>query len=478
MGNSSSGISLAQSTAKSYHIESFPNDSTAFRVFVKKRNKFIPGWLKINEDEILFVRNGSAPQSWPIAFLRRYGYTCAGIFFFESGRRCASGEGLHTFQSHQAERVFQVVQSKIRSEELRASRASSVASFRINAANNTTKIHPVQRFSSEGPGNNNFLLSRNPSNHSVTVRRPVPVVSNGVVHSNSSAAVHLLRDRDRPRSVVSAMEYDVNGRLQKAPTPNIMNASYTSQADSAWPISEQQLDGEIVNEHVLNGHPKQLQQRIAQPYQPIPMRPALLNAASGLSQQRKYHSYVNIEFPAEPLPRLSYRELSTASDLNMIAPNRLYTPRLNGEINGNLMTQSMSAAPTSGPAFEPQGDFPPIDRGRQQSTNAAPANRVYAQYQSAIDYSQVPLSNGTRQPMPPPSASASLPKSKIRLASASQRSECSSIASASPSTSSAPASRVNYALIDFNKTRALEQFANVKQRAAARFRQSRFIRKP
>lgn len=66
------------------------------------------GWLKISDDEILFIRNSHQPQFWPIAFLRRYGYTCAGIFFFESGRRCASGEGLHTFQSHQAERIFQV----------------------------------------------------------------------------------------------------------------------------------------------------------------------------------------------------------------------------------------------------------------------------------------------------------------------------------------------------------------------------------
>lgn len=66
------------------------------------------------------------------------------------------------------------------------------------------------------------------------------------MHSNSSAAVHLLRERDRPRSVVSAMEYDVNGRLQKAPTPSIMNASYTSQVDGGWPTGEQQLDGEIV----------------------------------------------------------------------------------------------------------------------------------------------------------------------------------------------------------------------------------------
>lgn len=55
----------------------------------------------------------------------------------------------------------------------------------------------------------------------------------------------MVRERDRPRSVVSAMEYDVGGRLNKAPTPNLMNASYTSNVDSCW-SSQQQLDGEIM----------------------------------------------------------------------------------------------------------------------------------------------------------------------------------------------------------------------------------------
>jgi hypothetical protein len=65
-----------------------------------------------------------------------------------------------------------------------------------------------------------------------------------------------------------------------------------------------------------------------------------------------------------------------------------------------------------------------------------------------------------------------------RLASSSQRSECSSTASIAPSTASAPShSRINYALIDFNKTRALEQLANVKQRAAAKFRSNRFVKR-
>lgn len=66
-----------------------------------------------------------------------------------------------------------------------------------------------------------------------------------------------------------------------------------------------------------------------------------------------------------------------------------------------------------------------------------------------------------------------------RLVSSSQRSECSSVVSAPPSTSSAPAhGRINYTLIDFNKTGALEQLSNAKQRAmTAKFGQTYFMRR-
>lgn len=101
MGNGTSAEKLLSAA-------DFANDPHSFRVFVKKRNKFMPGWLRVGAEDIGFYRAGAPAQCWPLAFLRRYGYTCAGVFFFESGRRCAGGEGLHTFQSHQAEKIFQV----------------------------------------------------------------------------------------------------------------------------------------------------------------------------------------------------------------------------------------------------------------------------------------------------------------------------------------------------------------------------------
>ncbi|KAI6228351.1 IRS-type PTB domain-containing protein [Aphelenchoides besseyi] len=454
MGNAHSG-----GQSKAYRVDSFVNDSTAFRVFVKKRNKFIPGWLKVNEDEIVFVRNGSAPQFWPLAYLRRYGYTCAGIFFFESGRRCASGEGLHTFQSHQSERIFQVVQSKIRTEELRASRATSVISNRLNSTAGTlTKIHPVQRFSSEGAGpSNNFLLSRNHSNNSIPIRRPAPPV----LHSASTTNVNYVRERDRPRSVVSALEYDVGRLNNKAPTPNLMNASYTSNAESVW---SQQMEGEIVNEQYLNGQPPGSQQTNS-------LR--LNGFVPSISQQQKYHSYVNIEFPE---PRLQYRETSAASDVGgFLAPAKLH-PRIS-----HLMSQSHVTSLNGGTAFEPAGDFPSIDRVRSNNT---PTSRPIAIPQPPIgmEYIQVPL--GNRPPMTPPINSTSLPKSRIRPTA--PRSDCSSVASIAQSTSalsvnSAPTSRsrgVNYTTIDFNKTKALEQFANnLKQKTTDKLKLNGFIRK-
>uniref|UniRef100_A0A1I7SRS3 Uncharacterized protein n=1 Tax=Bursaphelenchus xylophilus TaxID=6326 RepID=A0A1I7SRS3_BURXY len=359
-----------------------------------------------------------------------------------------------------------IVQSRIRSEEFARSRASSVVQHRLNSVAGpatNTKIHPVQRFCSEG-ATNPFLLRRNPSNSQRN-----PLGTGPMMHSSSSTNVHSTAIRERPRSVVSAIEYDVN-RVNK--TPNIMNNSYSSAVNSLW-SSQQRLEGEIVNEHIINNGYETYQSCGSERY----MRPY---PAPPLSDQLKYHSYVNVELPD---PRY-YRETSVASDLMSSASARV-PPRARIQPVAPFMTQSMTqsmiATPTKPQAFDPPGEsFPAIDRGRPASTNAQPARPIPVPQKPPMEYIQVPLSNRPQPPSNPPNGPIELTK---RPPSISQRSDCSSVISASPSMgdrsvlSAPPSSRVNYALIDFNKTKALEQFSNVKQKAAEKLRNSRFIRK-
>uniref|UniRef100_A0A915LJ76 IRS-type PTB domain-containing protein n=1 Tax=Meloidogyne javanica TaxID=6303 RepID=A0A915LJ76_MELJA len=272
MGNSAS--EHHHQGGRFFRPENLSNDPTAFRVFIKKKNKFIPGWLKVNDDEILFMRGSSHFQCWSLAHLRRYGYTCSGVFFFESGRRCATGEGLHTFQSHQAERIFHMVQSKIKIEEYaRYSRLGTTTTnnntpVRVNslvpAPLASQRIHPVQRFSTLYQEVRRAQQNASPSCPSV-----ISAVSTTVAGANCC-----INRVERPRSVVSNIEHGTAIHPHRTMRPHaingnttsgscLMDASFHSALDangsitnggSPW-ASQQQLErGEIVMEHVLGNN--------------------------------------------------------------------------------------------------------------------------------------------------------------------------------------------------------------------------------
>ncbi|CAJ0586849.1 unnamed protein product, partial [Mesorhabditis spiculigera] len=127
-------------------------ENNEFRVYIHRRNKFIHAWLKITPSEIIVQRSKSDTLVFPLQYLRRYGYTSAGVFFFESGRRCATGEGLHTYQSQHAEAIFQLVQSRIQAtaNAVHSERARNQRDQRYGSVDHTPRIHPIQRYLSEG----------------------------------------------------------------------------------------------------------------------------------------------------------------------------------------------------------------------------------------------------------------------------------------------------------------------------------------
>jgi hypothetical protein len=379
--------------------DDYESDPSAFRVKIKRKNKLYTGYLKIADEEIIFTR-GSNIECWPLGYLRRYGYTRAGIFFFESGRRCKTGEGLHTFQSFFAERIFQIVQLRIKNVEIRNSRSSSVASSRLNAIANASRIYPVQRFSSEGANGQIFSVNQNASiPESVKQQQQAPAVPSR---------------NNRPKSYISS----------QSPPPPSMTQSQIDFIDS-WPNEQAPLQNEIISEHIL---------RTKKP------------CADPICRQRKYHSYVNVEL-AEPQHRvLNYSQ----GNLSMYST----TSAINGFNGPTSMSASYCAQPSTSTIMEEPSSTSTYHRGHHNASAYDPMtmSASAALGQNPLDPS--PRLSYATLAMP---ENGSISSSSHR--GASQRSDCSSSSSA-PGYRSYPSSRimknptpsVNYTRIDLTKS--------------------------
>ncbi|XP_068607478.1 LOW QUALITY PROTEIN: docking protein 1-like [Brachionichthys hirsutus] len=72
-------------------------------------------WLQVGSEALLLreTQKKSIVHQWPYELLRRYGRDKLALTI-EAGRRCDSGPGSFTFETHQAEKIFSMIQSSIR----------------------------------------------------------------------------------------------------------------------------------------------------------------------------------------------------------------------------------------------------------------------------------------------------------------------------------------------------------------------------
>lgn len=70
-------------------------------------------FVEITDNEMVIHRGGVIVQTYPLRFLRRYGFEETALFRFEAGRKCPTGPGLYTFKCPQAERLFNYLQNHI-----------------------------------------------------------------------------------------------------------------------------------------------------------------------------------------------------------------------------------------------------------------------------------------------------------------------------------------------------------------------------
>uniref|UniRef100_A0A3B5LTG6 IRS-type PTB domain-containing protein n=1 Tax=Xiphophorus couchianus TaxID=32473 RepID=A0A3B5LTG6_9TELE len=80
-------------------------------------------WLQLEQQSLLLRDTKTKVVEWPYELLRRYGHDKVS-FTVEAGRRCESGPGTFCFETQQADKIFNLIQSNIKRNALAAASGS------------------------------------------------------------------------------------------------------------------------------------------------------------------------------------------------------------------------------------------------------------------------------------------------------------------------------------------------------------------
>lgn len=120
--------------------------------------------------------------TWPYCFIRRYGYK-NGMFTFEAGRKCESGEGIFYLQHSDQQEIFRCFSSKIKSMKKLLSNETFPTLFEMDSS-----LHPALSMEARSRSPIPYSLSTSTSIHDIepqvsdmlvnkvqSVGRPIPV---------------------------------------------------------------------------------------------------------------------------------------------------------------------------------------------------------------------------------------------------------------------------------------------------------------
>ncbi|XP_008478215.2 fibroblast growth factor receptor substrate 2 [Diaphorina citri] len=142
-------------------------------------------FVEITDNEMVIHQGGIVTQTYPLRFLRRYGFEETSVFRFEAGRKCPTGPGLYTFKCPQAERLFNYLQNHI---QMRSNSNDDSISHRSHDGNNSSTAHTLR-------SNRTSRLNSTVSNGALSPTLPLSPPANCYVND---MILHTELDNRRP----------------------------------------------------------------------------------------------------------------------------------------------------------------------------------------------------------------------------------------------------------------------------------------